>query len=178
MELLTKERAVEKLLQSYRNCYNIEMLENDAPFVAKCEYYATETGYILSSKAELWRAKSFEYLYILSVDELNEQTYRAIEQAVYERGMAQVHPKAGHMYTFITPVIVCDTATPDGIKALKKCRIHKSFKFSLYGWMDFHATAAVLSEEQTYSNMSGQSTAKHLKKVLFQTEKKKERKVV
>ena len=178
MAILTREEVLARLVRSYSSYYNVTPLgPEEAPFVAECLYYADNTGYMLSKKFELWNARSFEHLFLLSVESLDLESYRALEQRAYERGMAKITPKPGHMYSFITPVIVCDRCTPEVIRAVKKCRIHKSFHFSLYGWMDYHAELVVLEQEQVYSNTSGQQPAKFLKKALFQSRRKKERKV-
>ena len=88
--------------------------------------------------------------------------------------MKLLHIGPGHMYSFITPVFVCDTCDEDARKALKKCRIYKSFHFSLHGWMDFHTAVVDLERGRIDANRSGHSTAKILKKVLYsQTNKKK-----
>lgn len=88
--------------------------------------------------------------------------------------MSRLHVGPGHMYSFITPVFVCDTCEEDARKALKKCRIYKSFHFSLHGWMDYHAAVVDLSKGRIDANRSGHDTAKILKKVLYsQTNNKK-----
>ena len=52
-----------------------------------------------------------------------------------------------HMYTYITALFVCDSCDEDARKALKRCKLYKSFKLSYWGWMDFHTGLVVLPEE-------------------------------
>lgn len=86
--------------------------------------------------------------------------------------MSRLNIGPGHMYSYITPIIVCDTCDEEAAKALKKCRIYKSFHFSLHGWMDFHAAAVIGDNGRIVNNHAGRTTAKILKKVLFPKNKK------
>ena len=76
------------------------------------------------------------------------------------------------MASYITAVFVCDTCDEDALKALKKCRIYKSFHFSLHGWMDHHTALVELSTGQIDANAGGRQTAKILKKVLYSQTRK------
>ena len=80
--------------------------------------------------------------------------------------------KPGHMYSYITPVFICDTCKKEAEKALAKCRIYKSFHFSLHGWMDHHTALVELSTGQIDANPGGRHTAKFLKKVLYSSRMK------
>ena len=85
-------------------------------------------------------------------------------------GLAHIGP--GHMYTFISPIFICDTCDEDARRALKKCRIYKSFHFSLHGWMDYRTAVVELGRSRIDANQSGRSVAKILKKVLYPKGKK------
>ena len=84
----------------------------------------------------------------------------------------RVKPGPGHMASYITPVFICDTCDEDARKALKKCRIYKSFHFSLHGWMDHHTAVVQVSTGQIDANGGGRHTAKILKKILYAKKKK------
>ncbi len=89
--------------------------------------------------------------------------------------MKRAHIGPGHMYTYITPVFICDTCQEDARKAVRKCRIYKSFKFSLHGWMDFHAAVLEVGSNRITTNGSGKCVEKVLKNVLFKDKKKRRR---
>ena len=103
------------------------------------------------------------------------ETYEKCKEYAYEDGMKRANIGPGHMYTYITPIFVCDTCDVDAKKALQKCRIYKSFRFSLHGWMDFHAAVFEVNTNKIFTNRSGKCVEKILKNVLFQ---KKRRRVV
>ena len=75
------------------------------------------------------------------------------------------------MYTYITPVFVCNECDADARKALKKTRIYKSFRFSFHGWMDFHTAVLEVQQNKISSNTGGKPVEKVMKKVLFNSKK-------
>lgn len=163
----TREEIVGRLLDSYRAYYNIERFgEAQKPLRARCEYFAHSGKYVLSKKAELWSADSEEFLYLLDVPCLTVLLFEEWRDFVYEDGMKRIHVGPGHMYSFITPVFICTSCEKAALLAVKKCRIYKSFHFSLHGWMDYHVAVLDLGKGRIYSNFSGHSTAKVLKKIL------------
>lgn len=171
---LSQEEILEKLLQYYQCYFDIERCgESEAPLAAKCHFNVHSAKYVLLKKAELWSADSNEHVYIFSVPELNEEIYKACEQAAYDQGMALIDPKPGHMYTYITAVFICDSCTEEAKKLLQKCRLYKSFHFSLHGWMDFHTVLIQRGEKTFVTNRSGKANAKLMKNIFMKTNKKK-----
>jgi len=164
----TCETAINRLLKSYAVYYNITMFNDErTPITARCDFFEHSQKYVVSKKAELWSADGEEFLYILNIPHLTKELFEKWRDYVYEDGMSLIHVGPGHMYSFITPVFVCETCDEDARRALKKCRIYKSFHFSLHGWMDYHAAVVDLSKNRIDANRSGHQTAKILKKVLF-----------
>ena len=83
-----------------------------------------------------------------------------------------INPGPNHMYTYITALFLCDSCDDDARKALKRCRLYKSFRMSYWGWMDFHTAMVELPEEKVSSNASGHSAAQVFKQGLFHKQKK------
>ncbi len=164
----SRESAISRLLKSYETYYNVTVFnEERTPVTARCDFFEHSQKYVVSKKAELWSADGEEFLYILDIPHLTLKLYEEWRDYVYKDGMDRIHVGPGHMYSFITPVFVCDTCDEDARAAVKKCRIYKSFHFSLHGWMDYHVAVVDLNKNQIYANRSGHQTAKILKKVLF-----------
>lgn len=164
----TREAVIARLLKSYQSYYNIILLEDEqSPIKARCEFFEHSEKYVISKRAELWSADSEEFLYILDIPRLTLELYEKWRDYVYDDGMGRIHVGPGHMYSFITPVFICDSCDEDARKALRKCRIYKSFRFSLHGWMDYHAAVVDLGKKQIDSNRSGHTVAKSLKKILY-----------
>ncbi len=164
----TRESAINRLLKGYETYYNVTRFnEERTPITARCDFFEHSQKYVVSKKAELWSADGEEFLYLLDIPHLTLALFEEWRDYVYEDGMKLLHIGPGHMYSFITPVFVCDHCDEDARAAVKKCRIYKSFHFSLHGWMDYHVAVADLSQNRIYANRSGHQTAKILKKVLF-----------
>lgn len=164
----TREAVIARLLKSYKSYYNITLFEDEqTPIAARCDFFEHSEKYVISKRAELWSADSEEFLYILDIPHLTLELYEKWRDYVYDDGMGRIHVGPGHMYSFITPVFICDSCDEDARKALKKCRIYKSFRFSLHGWMDYHTAVVDLEKKRIDANRSGHTVAKSLKKILY-----------
>lgn len=164
----TRESAIARLLKSYQTYYNVTLFEEEqTPIAARCDFFEHAGKYVISKKAELWTADNEEFLYILDVPHLTLETFEKWRDYVYEDGMGRIHVGPGHMYSYITSVFICDSCDEDARKALKKCRIYKSFHFSLHGWMDYHTAVVDLGNGRIDANRSGHTVAKSLKRVLY-----------
>ena len=169
----TREAAISTLLDSYCAYFNVTRYEEEKkPLVAVCEFYEHSEKYVLSRKAQLWDADCEEFIYLFDIEHLTLEEYKRCRDLAYEDGMNRAHIGPGHMYTYITPIFICDSCDDDAVKALKKCRIYKSFRFSLHGWMDFHNAVLEVNTNKIYTNGSGKCVAKILKKVLFKERKR------
>ena len=128
---MTRQEAVDRLCDVYAGSYDVTRCdENEHSLAATMDFYATAEKYVLSKKAKLWEANSFEYVYLFNVPHLTKEIYEKCEKLAYEQGMARISPNPKHMYTYITALFVCDSCDEDARKALKKCRLYKSFKMS------------------------------------------------
>ena len=170
---MPRQEAVDRLCDVYAGSYDVTRCEeNEHALAATMDFYATAEKYVLSKKAKLWQANSFEYVYLFNVPHLTKEIYERCEKLAYEQGMARIQPNSTHMYTYITALFVCDSCDEDARKALKRCKLYKSFKLSYWGWMDFHTGLVVLPEEKISTNASGHSAAQVFERGLFQKQKK------
>lgn len=173
VRILTREEVLSKLLKSYSSYFNIEELENtELPLAAKCTLNVHSEKYVLIKKAKLWSVDNNEHLYIFSLPVLTEEMYKKCRDYAYEKGMALIHPGPNHMYTYITALFICDECEPDAKKLLTRCRIFKNFRFSFYGWMDYHTALLELNAEKVSTNSSGRDNAKFLKSIIHVKNKK------
>ena len=171
---MTRQEAVDKLCDVYAGSFDVTRHEeNRQPLMATMDFFVHNSKYVLSKKAKLWEANSFEYVYLFSVPHLTKEIYEQCEKLAYEEGMARIQPGPNHMYTYISAIFLCDSCDEDARRALKRCRLYKSFRMSYWGWMDFHTALAVLPEEKVSTNASGHSAAQVLNRVLFHKQKRK-----
>ena len=167
---MDRDRYVKLLQSAFRRYYNIapaSELENSFDgLLCRCDFDVRNAQYVLSKKNELWSAESHEHCYVFSLPALTADIYSSMEKYVYTEGMKLVHPGKGHMCTTLTLLAVCDSCTPEAEKKLKRCRIHKNFRFSLDGWMDFHTALMNLETQKASTNFSGHDNAKVMKQIL------------
>lgn len=181
----SRESAIERLLSGYRRYYTITrfdgkeevhgeglreaekisspLLPKGASLAAVCEYYERAEKYFLFHSNELWSTHQEEFLFVFSVPHLSKDVFEACRDYAYDTGMEMAHIGSGHMYTYISPVFICDTVEPEARKALEKCKYYKTFRFSLHGWMEYHAGCVDLSEMKFYFNKAGRCMEKGLK---------------
>ncbi len=187
----TRQNAVERLLNSYERFYNITRFdggsasaqeeckglreaENLVPLrwndqnvlSAVCEYYERTGQHLFMKSNELWSANQEEFIFLFNIDRLTQEIFNRCKEYAYEEGMKIAHIGSGHMYTYISPVFICGSVDPEAQKSLEKCRIYKTFRFSLHGWMEFHAACLNIRENRLHFNRSGQCMEKNLKQVL------------
>lgn len=171
---LTREEAFQQLTDAYSVYFDVEPVEeHEAPLIGKFHFNARSAKYVLIKKAELWHADSNEHIYLFSMPELTADLYRSCEKLAYDQGMALIDPKPGHMYTYITAVFLCDTCTDEAKKLLRRCRLYKSFHFSLHGWMDFHTVLLERGSDKIITNRSGKANAKLMKNIFMKKKKRK-----
>ena len=163
----TREAVIDRLLRSYSSCYNIHLIEDDqVPITARCDFFEHSGKYVISKKAELWSADNEEFLYLVNIPHLTMELYQKWRDYIHEDGMNRIHVGPGHMASYITPVFICDTCEEEARKALKKCRIYKSFHFSWYGWMNVHTAAVIRKGNRVITNRMGRGNAKFMKNIL------------
>ena len=111
--------------------------------------------------------------WIFDVEYLTKEIFEKCRDYAREDGMKRANIGPGHMYTYITPVFICNTCEDEAKKALRKCRIYQSFHFSLHGWMDFHTAVLEVDHNKITTNRSGKCVEKVMKNVLFQKKRRR-----
>ena len=138
------------------------------PLTAICEYYEESGEHFIFRANELWSTHQEEFIFLFDVPTLTPAVVHACIAYAHETGMQMAHIGSGHMYTYITPIFICDSAAPAAQKELQACKIYKSFKFSFHGWMEVHAACVELGASRMYFNKAGRCLEKSLKQVFKQ----------
>ena len=160
-----RENLVERLKKAYSAYYDIEEIQDGSPLKALCSYHLRDSQYVLMKQAELWAAESHEYLYLWSTDHLDVPLVEEVFRRVTEDGEPRVRPPAQHMYTYLTAVVLYDSADPLALARLKKLKRRREFKLSLHGWMEFRIAAVDLSTGEITVNRAGRAIQKDLKRL-------------
>ena len=138
-EAVSRAQVLTRMLKGYQAYFDIEQYEDEEGWIfrwlAHCRFYVHSEKYVLVKKAKLWDADSNEYVYIFSVPELTKELYEICKNYAYEDGMKLIDPKPGHMYSYITPVFICDTCTTGSGKSAEAVQDLQKFSFFVV-WLD------------------------------------------
>lgn len=168
--MLEYESFAKQLIDGYVSNYDIERFENrDDNLIATAHMHVTESQCVIFKELRMWDANADEYVYFFYIPHLTVEAVDAAINMAHADGMPRIDLenvtlKHQHMCTHLVTLILADDADKEAIKKLKKCKIYKSFQFSLKGWMDMQTELITLSDGKVYSNGYGQETAKFLKK--------------
>lgn len=161
-----RQAVVERLKDAYAAYYDITPVDDGTGLKALCAYHLRDSQYVLVKKAELWAAESHEYLYLWSLDRLEQPDVEGIFQRVLEDGEPRIKPHPQHMYTYLTAVVLYDSADPQALAQLKKLKKRREYKLSLHGWMEFRIAAVDVSTAEITANRSGKAMEKDLKRMV------------
>lgn len=170
----TRETFLDKLLNAYAGSYDIAYAQHsELPLAATAHCHETVNQYALFKSAVMNHSNNDEYVYFFSVAHLTDELCRQCIDYAHADGMGKIDPTDHHMCTRLVALFLCDSMEEAALKRLKKCRIYKSFQFSLQGWMEFHTAAVDLGKESVASNGYGRDTAKFLKSALHPQKRSK-----
>lgn len=160
------ETVLEKLKKAYAAYFDIEEITDGTALKAMCAYHTRDSQYVLVKKAELWAAENHEYLYLWDAGHLDAGMVDQIFQRTLADGEPKVKPHSQHMYTYLTAVVLYDSAQPDALAQLKKLKKRREFKLSLHGWMEFRIAAVDLTTVEVTANRAGRALEKDLKRMV------------
>lgn len=163
---MTVHTALEKLTESLKSFYNIDLNSEIPGVAARADYFEHSEQFLVSRKANLWTADGEEFMYILTADHLTREFVDSSMEQIGSDWKKHAHIGPGHMYTYVTPVFLCQSADKDALKAIRRFRRYKSYRLGFYGWSEFHAAAYVCDQDSACSNGSGRGVKKMLLKVL------------
>ena len=171
-----RELLKDKLIESFSAFYNINYIENVPNLVARCDFFEHSESFAVTQKANLWSADCEEFLYLFNLKHFSLEVFNNALLYIENDWKTRANICPGHMYTYITPLFICESFDENALKALKKCKIYKSFKFSLHGWLEYH-TALIKSDNlEIFCNNSGKCVKNMLVQVLFPEKRKKPKK--
>ena len=163
--------AIEMLLPSFSQYYTINKDSPVAPFYAEAEFRSHNEQYFLVRSAHIADIDSNEFVFFATPSNLDEENLNEFIQKAWQEGLSRVKPFYGHKNSDVTLIIICDTADNSAKNKIKKTKLSKSYKFSIYGWSNFKLIAAVLKDEQLSFNRFGKDYMALINKNLFNKKK-------
>lgn len=144
---------------------------------ALAQFRAINEKYVFSRKHVLWEADAFEHALFVTTPRLTRaQVEDWFAFLTREAEPELVHPGApcppeGHMYTYLTLVFLCKEAEEDALRALRRLRFVKNYRFSLRGWATGRAVAAVIADGKVAANRDGAPLRGHFEAILGSAER-------
>ena len=164
----------ERLLASYSGNFDIDQPfeTNGEKYDAYAEFNVTSAKYVLSKKAELWRAQCYEYVFfkvkniidVAEIENIKEQIVDFLEPNFVRKG--ENVPPPNHMYSFITIVYICDEDLSEDVKKMiKRFKYIKNYRFTVRGYCEVRFAVFDLKNKQIYCNNSAKDLVKGYKKI-------------
>ena len=150
---------------------------NGRQYTAYAYFSSLGEKYVLVKKAKLWSVKAFEHVFFLTpevlttglLDDLMREVKEYMEPVLVRHG--EKYPEEDHMYTYLTFAILCDR-TPDAevLRAVRKFRFDKGYKFSMRGHAEARLVVADISGKNVWTNPAGLELKKLYRKAFKDTE--------
>ena len=183
-------RILEKLLPTHDIVRDYSV--NGQVLPAYARYEAMNEKYVLSRKATLWKAGEYEHMLFFTVPAqgapkgsststeqattrratpdrltaLAQQLIRDHMEPVLARGNEKYPPK-DHMRTFLTAVIISETApSAELVRLIRKYRFDKGYRFSFRGFSQGRLVFVDLSAGKVYTSPAANDVAEFFRQIL------------
>ncbi len=137
--------------------FNIErdnlVLDEELSLFAKMEIH--NESYFASKKVKVWHVENYEYVFIKSVDTLNENSLQEFQDYLKKAIDHFVKPHSEHMFSVITGVLVVDQFDDSLIKKINQFKYRKSFALSFKGWAEIRLIVVDYHTNRVISNRKG-----------------------
>lgn len=154
---VTREEALEKLMAHYQEPYLCaRRMDPDSPLAATAFMHLVSNRKLLSI-ANVGIVESDDFVYIYSVEELNEELFdRCCAEALAD-GLDRVDPNPNHQFSLVSVFFLCDTITPGTAAKLKKTKYRKDYKKPEYGSADLRLAAVETGGKARVANSMGKA---------------------
>ena len=165
MEMTLQER-LDKLLNAYSHQYDIDrdVIVDGGAFPATAFYHLRDENYLISKQHVLSAVEQYEYVYFFLTDHLDADTLRAQIELSKKSGLSHVKPHKEHMFSYVTLVVLANTVDPEAKRLIRHTRLRKNYRFTLYGWMEYHVAAMECNTNSFFSNPAGRGARKNLER--------------
>ena len=147
--------AMEKLLKSFGQYYDVRTENVIAPFVAQAEFHAHDEHYVFVRAAKISESDSNEYVYFHQGEKLDLFLLNTLCHKAWTDGISKINPYFGHRNSDVVLVVLADFVDDAEKKKIKKMRYYKSYKFSFCGWSHFKLVVKELSSGKVFCNNQG-----------------------
>ena len=157
---MTATEALEQLLRSYVQYYDIIREDVTPPFTAEAVFHTHDTQYVLLKSAAISEAESHDYVFFATAENMDLADVTALDETAWNKGTERVKPYSSHRNSDVTLVLLAEHITPEAMAAIKKFKHYKSYRFGFHGWSNYRVIALETSSGTLAHNRLGQSLKK------------------
>lgn len=145
--MLHCRQVIERLLKAHEGYFDIkrDYQFGGRTFPGYGEFHSTASSYVLVKRAKLWEASAHEYLFFLDTLCLDQSYLDDAVGFIVEKGLEKVQLSPSHMTSYLSLVIIADRAEEEAMRAVRRMRFRKNFRWGLQGWADLRLAAVDLS---------------------------------
>lgn len=162
-------QVLKRLLAAHEAYFDVQQnyTWHDRTFDGYAFFKEEAQGYVLSKKAKLWGAEVYEHIFFLCVEHLTEDLLADTIQFIQTNGPDKVEKSPDHMTTYLSLVVIAESADENAARMTKKTHFRKNFLFGLRGWCDLRVAVIDLSNHVIFTNTRGKEMAKTLSDCAF-----------
>lgn len=157
----TTEQCLERLLKAHEVWFNTEKDHEfrGRVFPGYAEFHAEDSQYVLIKRAKLWEASSHEYLFFVTADHLATPWLSDLIAFMKTEALGKVKLNENHMTSYLSLVVIAQSADDDALKLAKSTRFRKNFAWGFKGWADLRVAVVVLDSGCVVTNPMGKPLA-------------------
>lgn len=162
---LTKDDVLNRLLVAHEAWYNVSRNHEFAgrTFPGYAEFHTMGEQYVLVKRAKLWGVTSHEYIFFVEVGDLDVAQLSELIDFMKTDAVRKVDPtEPDHMQSFISLVVIADSADPEALKLTRKTRFRKNFKLGFNGFADLRLAVVDLGSMSVVTNGMGKDMKRSL----------------
>ena len=122
---------------------------------------------MLSKKAKIWGANIHEHVLFRSLEHLDTRALEGLIAFMKTEALSLIELNSEHMTTFLSLVIVAESADANAKELVRKTKFRKNFSFGLKGWTDLRLALIDLSDSSITTNPQGKELINTLEANLF-----------
>lgn len=171
---MTSEELLERLKRAYSQSFDVtsSYTIGEDTYDAYGEFNVTSAKYVLTKKAELWRAQCYEHAFFKRLQTLDQgeldgfmkQIENYMEPELVRHG--EKYPPPNHMYTFLTGIFIVDRqVSPEVMQAVKKFKYVKNYRFTIRGYCEARLVVFDMEQKKVFGNAAAKDIVKGYKKI-------------
>ncbi len=170
---------LEALIPYYKESFDLTLPYRlgGQEFFAYGYYFSTSEKYVLTRKANMWRANAYEHILFLNLDTLTMtdfENWKAFLEGEMEKELVrtnQKYPPEDHMVSELTFVFLCKKPVSKELqRKIRFYSFHKDYAFGMKGVCHGNLLCVSLEEKKIYASFG----ARRLRKLYESIFEKKE----